>query len=294
MRTLFTSSRRACLAFVIAALALCRGPAFAHDGVDEQLAALSARIAQSPSDPALLVRRADLYRAGGHWTEALADLDRAATLDPSATVTELLRAQVHLDAGIWTEASAAATRVLARQRNHQGAFLIRGRARARLGMAREAADDLTRALDTRPLPDIYLERARLLAPLGRDGAAEALAGLDAGIVRLGPVATLELEAIDIEVRLQRYDAALQRVDRLAAQAVRKESWHARRAAILEQAGRRSEARIAYQAALGAATANPRGAHQSRASRALIEEIRASLARLDGGTAASPHVLTRNR
>ena len=51
---------------------------------------------------------------------------------------------------------------------------------------------------------------------------EALRGLDEGINQLGPVVTLQLLAIDLELRRKSYDAALTRLDLIAAESERKE------------------------------------------------------------------------
>ena len=139
-------------------------------------------------------------------------------------------------------------------------------------------------LEGQPQPDLYIERARIAMTTGPDAA---LHGLDDGIRRLGPIVTLELEAIDIELRLARYDAALSRLDRVSAQAARKESWLARRGAILEAAGRLDDARSAYQAALAAAQSRPAWTQQTAASSELIDRLRSDVARLSSYAATRP-------
>ncbi len=58
---------------------LVLGLAWAHPGVDEQLAPLDQAIADHPDDAALWLRRCDLHRTFGHLEDALADCDQAAT-----------------------------------------------------------------------------------------------------------------------------------------------------------------------------------------------------------------------
>ena len=77
----------------------------------------------------------------------------------------------------------------------------------------------------------------------------ALHSIDEGVQQLGPVVTLELFAIELEIKLQRYDAALARLEKVAAQSARKEKWLLRRGEILQLAGRRDEARRAFAQAL---------------------------------------------
>ena len=252
----------------------------AHDAIRDQIASVTAQIARSPANPELLVRRAELYRAARQWPAAHADLDRATTLDSSLTTAGLARAHLFLDSGNPKAAADAASRFLDRQPGHADALLVRARARVRLGLAQSATADFSLALDARPLPDVYIERARATMAPGGSGREEALRGLDQGIARLGPVVTLELKAIDIELKLTRYDAALARLDKVSAQAARKESWLARRAAILEQAGQLNEAHTTYRATLDSTTSKSDRARQTRASAALIDQLRADIDRLD--------------
>ena len=262
-----------------AALILCGASLSAHDGLTEQIAAVTAQISRNPGSFDLVVRRAELYREDHQWKEALADLDRAERLDRTRPAPDLVRAHVYLDTHRWQASVEAATRFLARQTGHADALIVRGRARAKLGDRRAAAADFTRALETRPLPGVYLERAHNVESLGPRNVESALRGLDEGITRLGPIVTLELEAVELELRLKRYDAALARLDRVSAQSARKDTWLARRAAILERAGRLDEARVTYTAALDSANSQRERIRQTRASTALIRQLRADIARL---------------
>jgi len=280
--------RRGCavLAFTSALFLLAPSLA-AHDGLAEQIAALSVQIAASPANPELFVKRGELYRATRQYPQALADLDRAARLDPAFAAADLVRTYVCLDIGEYRSAADAATRFLTRQPGHAGALVARARALVKLGRVQDAAVDFTRALEAQPQPDVYIERARAAATAGPAAIEAALRGLDDGIRRLGPIVTLELEAMDIELRLAHYDAALARLDRVSAQAARKESWLARRGAILESAGRLDQARLAYQAALAAARSLPAWTQQTAASSALIERLRIDLTRLAPESSTSP-------
>jgi tetratricopeptide (TPR) repeat protein len=199
-------------------------------------------------------------------------------LDPTVAAVDLVRAQVLFGAGQQRAAVEAASHFLTKQPRHADALIVRGRARVAIGHTRDAVGDFTKALDLRPAPDLYVERARVM-PKSRAAEIEAvLRGLDAGIEQFGSLVTLELEAIHLERRLKRYDAALRRLDRASALAARKDPWLARRGEILEQAGRIDEARTAYNAALAAMASVP-AARQTRASSVLIARLRASLERL---------------
>ena len=276
-----TITKLVCFTAFTTAVSLAGGEvATAHDGLASRIAALSAQIAQSPSSPSLFITRAELYLENRQWTEALADVDSAERIDPSIAIANLVRAHVQFARRNWPAAVDAASRFLARQPEHADAHVVRARAYAQLGRRQPAAADFTSALAVRAVPDLYIERARVLAEGGPASLEQAVQGLDEGLDRLGPVVTLELEAIDLEQRLNRYDAALARLDRITARAQRKDSWLARRGAILERAGRPDQARAAYRAALDSLGSQSERIQQTRASTALAAELRADIDRLD--------------
>ncbi|NOT53338.1 MAG: hypothetical protein HOP18_01915, partial [Deltaproteobacteria bacterium] len=105
------------------------------------------------------------------------------------------------------------------------ALLIRARTLVKLQQFAAAAVDFTHMIArlSDPTPDPYLERAQALISAGPDHFDEALRGLDEGITRLGPLVTLQLQAIELECSLKRYDSALQRLAHVTARAQRKES-----------------------------------------------------------------------
>jgi predicted negative regulator of RcsB-dependent stress response len=123
-----------------------------------------------------------------------------------------------------------------------------------------------------------LERAQALASAGDGHVAEALRSLDEGVAELGPVVTLQLLAIELELRRKTYDAALARLDAVAAQSPRKETWLERRGQILASAGRAAEAGEAFVAALAAVEALPPPRRRVRAVIELEARLRTALAR----------------
>lgn len=256
----------------------------AHDGPHDQIVQLTAQISREPQRAELYLRRGDLFRLDGDLAKAALDLDRAAQLDATLPDIDLARARLFVAVKQPRKAEAAATRFLSRWPRHVAALQLRAGVRRDLGLRAGALDDLTQVLNIQPTPDGFIERARLLLSAPVDELA-ALKGIDEGIARLGSIVTLELEAIAIERRLHRYDAALTRVDAYTSNAARKETWLVRRAEILEEAGRRDDARVAYQSALTAIAALPDYIRSTRASSALVNRIRTSLDHLTPGSRA---------
>jgi tetratricopeptide (TPR) repeat protein len=175
------------------------------------------------------------------------------------------------------QAKLVLDRFLRRQPDHVEGFVTRARVLAKMGARVQAAQDFTQALTLAPAPEpeLYLERAQVLAEDERH-IQDALRGLDEGIHRLGPVVTLQLLAIDLESRRKNYDAALARLDLIAAQSERKEMWLVRRAEILRNAGRIEEARATFKAALLAIESLPPDRRQNRAVSALELRARSGL------------------
>jgi tetratricopeptide (TPR) repeat protein len=108
----------------------------------------------------------------------------------------LQRARVLADAGQLAGAIKAASECLVLEEGNADARVIRARCRAELGELAAAIADLDLVLNApiRPLPDLYLERARWQSAVGKPVAA--VQGLDVGLARLGQTPSLMLPAIE--------------------------------------------------------------------------------------------------
>jgi len=270
MRDRVRRAAAACLVAVATTVA-------AHGALQDQIDAVSAEIAREPPSAHLYLRRGELNRLHEDRAAALADYERAAVLAPGDDTIDFLRGRVLQEAGIAKAAKFTLDRYVARHPDHVEALIVRARALAALADFGGASADYSRAIErlSKPDPDYYLERAR--SDVAARNAARALAGLDAGIAKLGPVPALLDLAIDIELQQGHYDAALAQLDRSAQSSSRKESWLARRGEILAQAGRRDEARAAYAAALAAIEALPSDMRRTTAMVDLESRVRGNLA-----------------
>ena len=258
---------------LIVGICLALAPSFvlAHEGLHEQIAAITAKIKRDPKNASLYLQRGELHRLHHAWSRAAADYDRAERLQPSLKIVELARGKMFFDSGRLQRAKLTLDRFLSQQPSHYDALITRARVLAKLGLRTDSARDFTNALAASSDPDLYLERAQVLAGDERR-IDEALTGLDDGIRKLGPLVTLQVAAIDLELRRKNYDSALTRLDQIAAQSERKEAWLVRRGEILKLAGRDEDARAAFNAALVAIESLPASHRKSRAVTAL--ELRA--------------------
>jgi len=274
-----------CKSLITVLVLLCLAPAgsvFAHQAIDAQILDLTERIAATPEDATLYLRRGELHRVHQDWELAVKDYGKARELDPELAEVDLCQGRMQLEAGEWAAARESLDRYLVVHPDHVVGLATRARARARLGDNLGAAADFTAALATtggRPQPGYYLERARALVAAGDEYLDQAIKGLDEGLERLGKPVTLQLLAIELETRAGRYDAALERLQGFLERAKRKETWLVRRAEILEAAGRPEEARASYVAALEAIEALSVGRRRSRAITNLENEAREAVAGL---------------
>lgn len=270
-------------AMTAAALALVCAPVPVRAQLDarEEIIAFTEQIRNQPRNPDLYLSRGDLYRAQQNWDAAQSDYDQARTLDPKLELIDFVRGRMFLEANWPLSAKAALDRFLAKHGNHVEALVSRARTLAKLGNRLAASQDYARAIQLGPgsQPELYLERAQTLAAEGGPYIKEALQGIDDGIKKLGPLVTLQLCAIDIEVAQKNYEAALSRVEAVAAANPRKETWMARKGEILRQAGRNDEARAAFQAALKAMETLPPARRNVPAMSELQKRIQEQLANL---------------
>lgn len=277
--------------FLILCALFCPLAAFGQADEREEIVTLTQQIQTLvgrgvPAEPSKLVplvlRRGDMYRTIQNWDAGHADYDYARALDPKIDDIDFRKGRLFLEANWPLSAKVALDRFLTNHANHVDALIARARAQSKLGFRSASAQDYSRAVQLSPQsqPELYIERAQALlggtssaSPQNAAYANEALQGLDEGIKKLGPLVTLQLAAIDIEVGQKRYDAALERVDAASAASPRKETWLVRKGEILKEAGRPTEARAAFQAALQAIETLPPARRNVPAMAALEKRIR---------------------
>jgi predicted Zn-dependent protease len=248
--------------------------ALGHPDLDVQIAAVTRRIEQEPTNATLHLRRGELYRIHGEWERALTDYDRAERLGVEARAVDLARGLMWLEAGKLADAERVLVLLIQRNPRDGTARELRARVLVQCGQPARAIEELTLAITNAPTPAVewYVERARLQS----DTPAIALAGLVEGTTRLGFVPALELPALDLEIKLRRYDDALARLHELAQHSPRQETWLSRRGDVLLLAGRVEEARAAYRTALAAVERLPVARRQVPAMIELTAELQTKL------------------
>lgn len=270
------------------------GPAMAHGDLHERIEDVTRRITRSADPGALYLERAGLHAAHDAWAEAAADYDRAEARQADPVAVALGRGKLLLATGRPAEACTTLDRLLAREPHHVEALVTRARARVTLSDPAGAAADFSAAItaSTRPEPEYFLERASALAATTPPQWNAAIRSLEDGLRQLGTgVVTLQLAALDLEIKAGRLDAALARIETASAAAPRPESWLVRRSEVLAMAGRNDEAADAGRAALAAITRLPARLRRTRAMVDLETRARQTLKAVAAETAPRPPVTT---
>ncbi len=265
----------ACLALWLATVR----PATAHGAIHERLDHVSAQIAASPDNASLYLQRADLFRQHQEWKSALADCRTAAKLDPDIE-TDALAGRIWLESGRPADALEHLDRAISRHPHNADALTHRARALTQLGRKTDALDDYRAALrhSPSPEPDLICECADAMA--ANKCEKEAIRILSDGIAKLGPIPSLVLRAMDLEIAAGDFDAALTRVESMKPSAPRPEPWMAKRAEILAQAGRIEESRKAWKSLIKHLSTLPNLERGSHAMSQLDKQAKAALATLD--------------
>ena len=260
--------------------------ALAHGDLDLQIAELSQRIQHSPKVAMLYLRRGELRRQHAELELALTDFAQARKLDPKLADVDFAEGRTLLDGDRLAEARSAFDRFLAARPDHPIALWYRAQCLVRLDQRALADTDFQRCLEVAPNPTPELVIARA-ANLERSGdAAKALAVIDAGIERLGKISSLQLRAAELEVRLGKTADALARMDRLIAEAARKEALLFHKGQLLEEAGDPVAARASYLTAQTALEALSPTTRKTINNRALTEKIDRALERLNAPSSGS--------
>lgn len=268
---------------------MARFPARAHGPDHEVIVALTAELARNPGDAELLLHRGERYRSHGDLASARIDFQAALSNNPACHPARLRLALVARDQDRLPEALQLLDETLATQSTNLLARVARADVLIRSGRPGEAIPEYDRILagSAQPRPDLYLSRSRTILAHDTNAWAVALAGIEEGIRRLGPVPSLQLHALELEERGGRVDAALARIDTIMEGMERRERWLARRGDVLLAAGRPREARTEYQRALAALARLPERLRRTIASEELRRELDAKLAEAPAKDQTSP-------
>jgi tetratricopeptide (TPR) repeat protein len=176
---------------------------------------------------------------------------------------------------------------IASSAKHWAGFASRARVEIKLGLNEKAVADFRAALLYNPAagPDLVQEAAQALATNGLTN--ESVSILEKALSRSGPIPSLQMKIVEIEVAASRYDSALGHLDSFQQSARRTEPWVARRASILAQAGRVMESRAAWKSLVDHIQKLPLQERDSHSMTLLHEQAREALSLLAASNRSNP-------
>jgi tetratricopeptide (TPR) repeat protein len=251
----------------------------AHGTHRDLMTQIDADLKAQPENAALWYRRAMLDFEHEDWDRAFIDLDKTEKLAPKKFPILWIKGQILAAQGNYTEAKSTLDDFLKNQPDHSGGLASRARIHFKLGNAEAAIRDFRTALTNIPDagPDFIQEVSQSLAAYHLTD--ESIFVIESALKRLGPIPSLQLKLIDIEVAAGRYDQALNRLDTYQVSAPRPEPWMVKRASIFAQADRLAESRAAWQAILHHLNQLPASERNSHAMSLVAEQTRDALSAL---------------
>jgi len=248
--TLATLLLRVC---VCACLFFCSGVLHAHTAHNKEIHRLDHLVQQadstSPDVFPLLLRRADLHRRDANWNAALDDYQTIATIQPDNPGMLLGITQLYLDQESFLAASQWSGKLLKKHSNHIQALMMHARAHAGLGNLSIVTGLYGRAIDLmeHPKPEHYLEYAGAVLQSGSESsAAQAIAIVDAGAMKLNHPVSLHSFALEQELQSEQFEAAVMRIERVVAINPRLWPWHLKKVELLVSLRRVNEACFALK------------------------------------------------
>ena len=222
----------------------------AHGELLIRIAAVTREIATNGTAQ-LYLQRGELFREDRNWPSARSDYDAAARLDPNLADVDFCRAKLLVDEGDFLVAKKMFDVALQRAPTNGLILIARARLAVRTGQPQDAVADFGSGIKliSAPEPEYFLDWSQALTAVGRTN--EALGHLDEGIKKFGPINTLQVYAINLELQLGNTNAALARLETIIQHAPRKETSLLQRGDLQAGIGRLEEARQSYQAALAA-------------------------------------------
>lgn len=281
------------LILLTAACLFCgNSSSWAHGSYHDELQRVNEQLEVSPNDGRLWYQRAWIDFLHGDWQLSLSDLEKAERLAPGQLPFDFVRGQALAAGGQYEAAKTVLDDFIKANPEHGPATAMRARVLEKLGKHEASLADFRAALHKKPEPepDLYQEAAEALAAQGLND--DAVLVLQNGLERLGNIPSLELKALDIEVRTRRFDAALRRVDAMQKTAPRPEPWMAKRASLLAQAGRFAESAAEWTALRDRIAALPALQRGSNAMSQFTVQAETALAALHSPATAIPASASR--
>lgn len=265
--------------WLMAALALAGAALSAHPSPEHQLDELEAHLRENSGDAAMRISYATQLRKMNRFDEAEKALNTAELLSPGLPAAKLERAQIAYYRNNEVDVAESLAKALVNEhpRFAEGWDFL-AQLQRKSDQPGEAIDSYRRylALTTEYRAGDFTDLAALLSNRNEPGDKdEAIQVLDQGISKVGDLTGIHLMAADLEVSLQRYEAAARRFDKLAARFRPRPDWAKRKGDIYLEAGRYAEASNAYDSAIAMIGAMPKERQEGAEVKNLVANLNAA-------------------
>lgn len=232
---------------------------FAHGDLHEQIEQLSQAIQQEPNEAALYLQRGQLYSKHDNFEAAQQDYLTARKLDEQLLITDLLLAQllaVHQKNDL---ALSHINTFLEKHPHNSNALTIRANIFKQMRHMAKCLADLEQALFHLkvPYPSHFVEMSEAVLLADASNVEAAMVWLQKGQAHFGFDIVLKEKEMDLWLKSQNYDEALNTIDDIIAQFPRKEKWLFKKAIIYESVQEIELAKTHYQATLDAIQTLPK-------------------------------------
>lgn len=227
--------------------------AYSHSGAHSRLDIISHQLEERPNSPELLIERSKVYLEQNRSELALADLNTAEKLAPSSP--QLLLGYAHYYET--QQQPAKAIEYYTQHIDQQGFHLENLYQRAQnykalknttaaikdyetiIHTVTERSQANNKQIQNSLRPDIYFELSDLYKNNGQ--IDKALQALDSGIEVFGLLSHFQREAIQLELKQNRPEAALKRNESLRVMLGKTPEWQYQQALLMNSAGKKTEA-----------------------------------------------------
>jgi tetratricopeptide (TPR) repeat protein len=252
-----------------------------HGLLDERLRDVSAEIKQSPKDVNLYIKRGKLHQEHSAWADAMSDYKKVLGLDPANKEVYFWRAKLYRAKGELPKAEKDLAEYLRYRPLSAMGHAEMAELMQLMHRPADAAAHYDQAIknNTRPAPELFLQRIKALTELKPEPVKRIQQGIEEGIQIFGPIVTLIEPLIELNIREKNYSSALSNFQRLPAVLQQSPLWMLKKAELFSSMGSSGDAMDSYKTLLSAIEAMPEHKNRNPAIAAIHEKASAALTAL---------------
>lgn len=255
--------------FILMAIGLS---ANAHGDLHERINKLTVQIQDQPNNPALYLKRGQLYYQHQEYDSAEKDYLKAQQLAPDSVEVFYWKALLYLDMQRTTDGIKAAEACLKQRPNDVLTLRTYAKLLQQANRPVDAIGPLQQviALADETLPENYLELSTVLANLGNDSLA--IVCLQQGIADMGEVFTLKSALLHLYKKAGMFTEAIAEYTSMANKSARKETYYYEIAKLYVAQQNKGQATLYLQKATTAIENLPWHLQMTDAMKALLVDI----------------------